>query len=118
MHELGASSANQMLCEVTEDAGNPVSQKTLPSGDFPICALHQEAERPDRKADNDQRLAIAQPISDRTEIGQPRIGQLVGLHNLESSDKSGERNIPLEQSDECEDECDTGTGEGEEANEK
>jgi len=98
-----------MLHEIAEDAGYPVSQKTLPSSYFPIAAFDQPADSPNRKTDDDEGLSLAKSIPYIAQVSEPGISEVIRLRDVERTDEAGKRNIPFEQSDEREDERGAGT---------
>jgi hypothetical protein len=104
MHEFGASTANDMFQNISAQPGETMGDETLPAGVFPLRMFQSIPDRQQHEAENCQRLPLAEAVTDIAEQSQPGISKVVDVKIVEGTDKPGQRDIPLKQSNEGQDE--------------
>lgn len=94
MHELGAGTANGMLENIGDHPHKPMRDEALPAGVFPLRIFQSVPDRQQHKAQDHQRLPLAEAVTEIAELNQPGIGGRT-TWGIEGPHKPGQRHIPL-----------------------
>src|SRR5512141_1022821 len=86
--------------------------ETLPTCIFPLRMFQPIPDGQQNKAQDNERLSLAEAVTDIAELSQPGIGKVVSVNIVEGTDEPGQRHIPFEQPDKCEGESTDGEEEG------
>jgi hypothetical protein len=101
-----------MFQNIGAQRGKTMCDETLPTCIFPLRMFQPIPDGQQNKAQDNERLSLAEAVTDIAELSQPGVGKVVSVNIVEGTDEPGERHIPFEQPDERKDESTDGEEEG------